>query len=94
MTQYVGLDAYKQTCHVTVVNECGEVLKEGRFPNKREDFEEFFESIDDVEVAIEASYCWQPECFQIINRICPMTEQLTLPIFLNYVYILFCVPYH
>jgi transposase len=42
------------------MDERGNILKEGKFSNEQEGFEEFFNGIDDAEVAMEASYCWQP----------------------------------
>ena len=60
MPKYVGLDVHKRTCHATAMNEHGEILKEGRFLTKREEFEYFFRDIDDAKVAMEASYFWQP----------------------------------
>jgi len=53
-------ERHKKVCHATVVDERGEILREGKFENSREGFEEFFDGIDDAEVAMEASYCWQP----------------------------------
>lgn len=60
MPTYVGLDVHKKVCHATLMNERGEILKEGKFPNERAEFERFFKGIDDAEVAMESSYCWQP----------------------------------
>lgn len=60
MGMYVGLDVHKKVCHATVLDERGQVLKEEKFLNERAEFEHFFESIDDAEVAMEATYCWQP----------------------------------
>ena len=60
MAMYVGLDVHKRTCHATVMNERGEIVKEGKFRNERAGFEYFFRCIDDAKVAMESSYCWQP----------------------------------
>lgn len=60
MAQYVGIDVHKQICHATVMSERGEILRQEKFWNEREELERFFESIDDAKVAMEACYCWQP----------------------------------
>jgi len=60
MALYVGLDVHMQTCHATVMNERGEIVKEGKFCNERAGFEYFFDGIDDAKVAMKSSYCWQP----------------------------------
>jgi len=60
MTKYVGVDVHKKACYATVMDERGEVIKEGKFENTREGFGEFFGCIDDAKVAMEAGYCWQP----------------------------------
>ncbi|MEW5995509.1 MAG: IS110 family transposase [Candidatus Zixiibacteriota bacterium] len=60
MKRYVGLDVHKQTCHATVMDSRGKVVKSGKFQNEPKGFEEFFDDISDAEVAMEASYCWQP----------------------------------
>jgi transposase len=67
MTKYVGLDVHKKACHATVMDERGKVVKSGKFENTREGFEEFFDGIDDAEVAMEASYCWQPD-YELLER--------------------------
>jgi transposase len=60
MPMYVGLDVHKRTCHATVIDESGEIVKEARFRNLRTEFEYFFKDIDDAKIAMEASYCYQP----------------------------------
>jgi len=68
MPMYVGLDVHKKVCHATVMDERGEILKEGKFENTRWGFEGFFGRIDDAEAAMEASYCWQPAYEWLENR--------------------------
>jgi transposase len=60
MPMYVGLDVHKGTCHATVIDESGKIVKEARFRNLRTEFEYFFKGIGDAKVAMEASYCYQP----------------------------------
>jgi transposase len=60
MTKYVGLDVHLRTCHATVTDERGRVLKQEKFPNERQEIERIFKSIGDAKVAMEACYCWQP----------------------------------
>jgi transposase len=60
MPTYVGLDVHLRTCHATVMNEHGEILKQEKFPNERTELERIFKNIDDAKVAMEACYCWQP----------------------------------
>jgi len=42
------------------MDERGKIVKQEKFLNEREEFERVFDGIDDAEVAMEASYCWQP----------------------------------
>jgi transposase len=58
--KYVGLDVHKQTCHATVMNERGRIVKQEKFLNKREEYCRFFSDIKKAKVAMEASPCWQP----------------------------------
>lgn len=60
MGKYVGVDVHVQTCHATVMDESGKIVKQEKFRNERGELERFFEGIDDAEVAMEACYCWQP----------------------------------
>ena len=60
MTRYVGVDVHKQTCHVTVMDEQGNVIEQERFRNEPEEFEWSLKGIDDAKIAMEASSCWQP----------------------------------
>jgi len=60
MPKYVGLDVHLRTCHATVMNEHGEILKQEKFPNERRELERIFKDIDDAKIAMEACYCWQP----------------------------------
>ncbi len=58
--KYVGLDVHKRTCHATVMDEQGNIEKQEKFLNKREEYGRLFSSIRDAKVAMEASLCWQP----------------------------------
>jgi len=60
MTTYVGLDVHLRTCHATVMDEHGRILKQEKFPNERLEFERILKGIDDAKIAMEACYCWQP----------------------------------
>lgn len=62
MTNYVGLDVHKDSCHATVMDEDGRILKQAGFPNLPESIDTFFNDvdIDDAEVALEATYAWLP----------------------------------
>ena len=60
MAKYVGVDVHVQTCHATVMDESGEIVKQEKFRNELGELERFFRGIDDAEVAMEACYCWQP----------------------------------
>lgn len=39
MPTFVGLDVHMRTCHVTVMDERGEILRQEKFPNERGEFE-------------------------------------------------------
>jgi len=60
MAQYVGVDVHRQTCHATVMDECGNILKQEKFLNREDEFLRVFDGIENAEVAMEATYCWQP----------------------------------
>jgi len=57
---YVGLDVHKRFCYGTIMNEKGEVVKDGKFSKDLRCLDEFMENIDDAAVVMEAGYCWQP----------------------------------
>lgn len=60
MPTFVGLDVHLRTCHATVMNEHGGILKQEKFLNERRELERIFKGIDDAKIAMEACYCWQP----------------------------------
>ena len=60
MTTYVGLDVHLRTCHATLMDEQGRILKQEKFPKERQELERIMDGIDDAKVAMEASYSWQP----------------------------------
>jgi len=60
MAKYVGLDVHLRTCHATLMDERGRILKQEKLLNERQELERFLRGIDDARVAMEASYCWQP----------------------------------
>lgn len=55
---YVGLDVYEYVCYGTVKDEKGKVVKQTKFTNYHEGFEEFMEGLDKSLVVMETSYCW------------------------------------
>ncbi|MEM3402556.1 MAG: hypothetical protein QW179_04750 [Candidatus Hadarchaeales archaeon] len=55
--KYIGLDVHKHTCHATVMDETGRIVKQERFRNACEEYELFFRDIPEAKVAMEASYC-------------------------------------
>jgi len=55
MVVYAGVDLHKSYCQAIVCTEKGEVIKEGRIRTEKEDIEEFFASLENQEVAIEAT---------------------------------------
>ena len=58
MPTYVGLDVHRSVCQATVISEHG--IKHVRLPNERQALRRFFTSLEGTEVAMEATYCWQP----------------------------------
>lgn len=60
MPTFVGLDVHLRTCHATVMDEQGKILRQEKFPNERLELERILKGIDDAKVAMEACYCWQP----------------------------------
>jgi transposase len=45
MTTYMGLDVHLRTCHATVMDERGRILKQEKFPNERLEFERILKGI-------------------------------------------------
>ena len=60
MPKFVGLDVHLRTCHATVMDGRGTILRQEKFPNERMELDRILRGIDDAEVAIEACYSWQP----------------------------------
>jgi transposase len=58
--KYAGLDVHKQTCHATVMDGHGRVVRQEKFPNKRDEYRRFFSNVRIAKVAMEAGPCWQP----------------------------------
>jgi transposase len=52
---YAGLDVHKNFCQAIVMTKDGELVKEGRIKSEKEDIQRFFSSLENVEVAFEAS---------------------------------------
>jgi transposase len=52
---YAGLDVHKEFCQGVVLTKEGELVREGRLGTEKEDIEEFFEGLDNVRIAYEAS---------------------------------------
>jgi len=52
--QYVGLDVHKHKVYGVVMTEQGEILKEGVFPNKKENYLAFLKGTREASIALEA----------------------------------------
>ncbi|MEW6592910.1 MAG: IS110 family transposase [Candidatus Hadarchaeota archaeon] len=65
MTKYVGLDVHKRTCHATVMDENGAIIRQEKFLNRTEELDRFFEGMRGAKVAMEAGYCWQPAYYRL-----------------------------
>ena len=57
---YVGLDVHKKVCYGTVMNERGEIVRDGKFCKDQRGLEGFMEGVGEATVVMEAGYCWQP----------------------------------
>ena len=57
---FVGLDVYRRSCHRTVLNEHGRVVKQGRFSKDPDSLKGFLEGLGETKIVIESGYCWQP----------------------------------
>ncbi|KXB04325.1 hypothetical protein AKJ48_02945 [candidate division MSBL1 archaeon SCGC-AAA261O19] len=60
MTVFTGLDVHKKSYHATVMDKDGAILRQEDFPNTLEEVKSFFADVKDGEVALEASYFWEP----------------------------------
>jgi transposase len=52
---YARVDLHKSFCQTVVCTKEGELIKEGRIKTEKEDIEEFFSGLEDLEIAFEAS---------------------------------------
>ncbi|MDI6885461.1 MAG: IS110 family transposase [archaeon] len=52
---YAGVDLHKSFCQTIVCTKEGELIKEGRIKTEKEEIEEFFSDLEDLEIAFEAS---------------------------------------
>jgi len=57
---YVGLDVHKRSCHGTMMNEEGKIVKQERFSNGPRGVDAFMGGVEGARVVMEAGYCWQP----------------------------------
>lgn len=57
---YVGLDVHKKVCYGTVMDESGEVVRQGKFTNDYEALYDFMDGLEEAMVVMESGYCWQP----------------------------------
>jgi hypothetical protein len=48
---YVGLDVHRRFCYGTMMNEEGEIVKDGRFGKDPRCLDEFMEGVDEATVA-------------------------------------------
>ena len=57
---YIGIDVHKKYNQACVMDESGEIVKEQRFLNTKEELDQFLESIpEDSIIGIEACSVWQ-----------------------------------
>jgi transposase len=66
---YAGLDVHKDFCQAIVLTKEGEVVKEGRIKSRKEDIEDFFSGLVEVNVAFEASGNYE-YFYDILEKIC------------------------
>ena len=57
---YVGLDVHKKVCYGTVMDENGEIVRQGKFSNDFEALYSFMDGLEGASVVMESGYCWQP----------------------------------
>ncbi|MEM2618532.1 MAG: hypothetical protein QW356_03465 [Candidatus Hadarchaeales archaeon] len=50
--RYAGLDIHRQVCHAVAMDDRGQVVKEGRFENRPENYLEFFKGLEGARVAM------------------------------------------
>lgn len=51
---YVGLDIHKEKVYGVVMNETGEIMKEGKFRNNQDDFSKFLKDVKEATIVMEA----------------------------------------
>ena len=54
---YVGLDVHKKICYGTVMDENGEVTRQGKFGNDFEALYDFMDGLEEASVVMESGYC-------------------------------------
>lgn len=65
---YVGLDVHKNYLQAAVLDDDGQLIKQQRIPNSREEVTSFFATMRNAKVAIEASSMWYP-IYQLLSEI-------------------------
>ncbi|KXA92928.1 hypothetical protein AKJ65_06875 [candidate division MSBL1 archaeon SCGC-AAA259E19] len=70
MTVFAGLDVHKKYFHATTMDESGEILFQGDFPNKTEGYDSLLAKTgEEVKVAFEATYAWEYVFEELEDRV-------------------------
>jgi len=56
---YVGIDAHKEMCQTTVMNENGRVVERRKVPTRLADLKEFFKKYRGSKEVLESSTVWE-----------------------------------
>ncbi len=58
---FIGLDVHKKYCYATILDQNGEVFKQGRFLNSFEELDLFLAEVEQpAQVTMEACDIWNP----------------------------------
>ena len=66
MRMYIELDVHKKYLQVAVLDAEGQLVKQHRIGNSRDELVDFFRPFDKAEVVIESSTTWYP-IYQLLS---------------------------
>ena len=67
MCMYIGLDVHKNYLQAAVLDDEGQLLKQERIPNSKDEIINFFQEFNKAKIAIESSSTWYP-IYQLLSE--------------------------
>jgi transposase len=67
MPMYIGLDVHKNYLQAAVLNDEGQLLKQQKIRNSRDEIASFLQPFENAKVVIESSSTWYP-IYQLLSE--------------------------